>query len=122
MKRSELTIIGEYRLTPDNWGDTSVMIDEDAVIEATADAFGINVDECDPDADPNNKPETVDLAVDVNGNHYVILRPFPAISWGHKTGEMYNENMYRPCEKLSDVSQGSLAIFGNSWQIFDDED
>jgi len=124
MKRSELIMTGEiYRLTPYNWGETSIMIDEDAVAQCYADAAGVSVDEFDPDGDQNNKPESVEIATDGDGNFYAILEPFEKTSWGHKTGEMCNENMYMKCQDPSEVDDdGAVLLYSNKWQIFDEDE
>ena len=115
MKRSELTMTGEtYRLTPTHWGETSIMVDEDAVAEITAEAFDIPVEECDPDSDPNDTPETVDIAKNDDGNFYAILHPFRA------GGKWHNENLYRPCDDPGEPDNGSVSIHGK-WMTFDDE-
>ena len=121
MKRSELTMTGEtYRLTPANWGETYIMVDEDAVSKMMSETFG---EECDPDDDPNNKPETVEIATDGQGNFYAILEPYEATSWGRKTGEVFNENMFRKCQNPAETGDdGTAEIYGQTWDIFDDED
>ena len=123
MKRSELTMTGEtYRMTPYKWGEQSIMVDEDAVAKSTAEAFEIPVEQCDPDSDPNDRPESVDIARDAEGNYYAILHPYEKTSWGHKTGEMANENMYKLCQNPAEAVHGSAELYGMSWEIFDDEE
>ena len=120
MKRSELKLTGEtYRLTPTSWGDTCIMVDEDAAAEATAEAFGL--ESCDPDDDPNDKPESVEIATDAEGNYYAVLVPTVVrSSYGKET---INENLYRPCQNPAEVDQyGTVCIYGRTWDRFDDED
>jgi hypothetical protein len=118
MKKSELTLTGEtYRLTPDSWGDTNIMVDEDAVIAATADAFNIPVDECDPDADENDKPDTCEIATDAEGNFFAIIQNKIVLGYG----KYEDVEMARPCENPADATFGAALVFGR-WEQFDDED
>lgn len=120
MKRSELKMTGEtYRTTPTAWGESYVMVDEDAVSEMMAESFG---EPCDPDSDPNDRPETVQIAVDNHGNHYAILEPYEATSWGRKTGEIYNENMFRKISNPAEATDGTAEFLDNAWDTFDCED
>jgi len=113
MLRSELTLTGEiYRLTPDCWGNTSVMVDEDAVSRSTAEAFGIG--SADPDADPNSRPESVEIARDANGNFYAILVPFA------QNGVEYNTGMFKSCGDPATATDGSVMLYGTGWQAFED--
>lgn len=117
MKRSELTMTGEsYRLTPANWGETYIMVDEDAVSEMMAETFG---EECDPDSDPNNKPQTVEIATDADGNFYAILEPYQ----DRRSKRWYNENLYMRCQNPAEYGEdGAAEIYGQIWDTFDDED
>ncbi len=122
MKRSELTLTGEtYRLTPDSytgWGNESVlMIDED-LVEKTAQAA--SDDELPGlDDDPNDKPETVEMATDETGKYYAILPQYTSLSGGRKK---WTHDMYRQCQNPADVdTDGTIEMYG-SWESFDDED
>lgn len=118
MKRSELKLTGEkYRLTPDSWGENFIMVDEDEIQRETAEAFSLPVDECDPDADPNNRPDSVEIATDAVGNFYAILVPFTT-----SDGRVHNDNMYRPCDDPTNATRGSASLYGNTWEIFDEEE
>ncbi len=73
MKRSELTFTGDYyRLTPDTWGDTSVMIDESEAQLKASEMFGCSISEAHPDKDPNNPPREIEIATDKEGNFYAV--------------------------------------------------
>ena len=121
MKKSELTLTGEtYRLTPDNWGDSSIMVDENAISESTANVFDIDISECDPNE--NGKLDSVDIAIDKDGKFYALLHPYEATSWGHKTGIMHNENMYRECANPANTTFGAASLYGDTWEIFDEEE
>jgi hypothetical protein len=123
MKRSELKLTGEtYRLTPSKWGETYIMVDEDEVSRVTAEAFDIPIDDCDPDNDPNDRPESVDIATGPDGKYYAILHPYEATSWGHKTGEIHNKNLYRECQNPAEAVDGGSELYGQTWELFDDEE
>ena len=109
MKKSELKIIGDYRLSPDAWGDQYIMIDEQECSAELAEVFKIPVEQCDPDRHENSHPEHVQLAVDSNGNHFVL-------------GTGANDGAFRPCESLSDARRGSIGFTSCSWEKFDEED
>jgi hypothetical protein len=122
MKKSELILTGDtYRTTPVSWGEEYIMVDEVAAASCMDESFDDGPH--DPDADPNDTPDTVDIAVDARGNYYAILHPYEETSWGHKTGEMFNENMYRPCQNPETVDSDGVAVFYTGrWEIFDDEE
>lgn len=109
MRKSVLKIIGDYRLSPDVWGDQYIMIDEADCSADLAEVFEIPVEECDPDGYENSHPEHVQLAVDSKGNYFAL-------------GTGSNDGTFRPCEALSDVRQGSIGFTSCSWETFDDED
>lgn len=114
MKRSELTTTGKtYRLTPDNWGDNSIMVDETAAITFMEKSLGCP---CDPDADENNKPETVEIFTNSDGNLFAILEPFT------RNGETHNNNMFKPCDDPALADNGLAGIYGSFWLIFEEEE
>jgi hypothetical protein len=116
MKRSELKMTGEtYRMTPANWGDSAIMIDEDAASEAMAECFG---EPCDPDSDESNKPENVEIAIDTDGNFFAILEPY----WDRQSKQWHNENLYLKCQNPADAANGTAEIYWQKWEMFDDED
>jgi len=114
MKKSELKIVDQMRITPIGWGEPYVMVDETLATES----FDETVD---PDDDPNDLPETVDIATDKDDNYYAVAIPYEGTSWGHKTGEMHNENLYKPIENPNECSDGLAAFLDNHWLLFDDE-
>lgn len=111
MKRSELKDIGSYRLTPDSWGDPSVMIDEEAAAQSVAVAF--NLEFVDPDEDENDRPEEVELAVR-DGEFFVISAA--SLRGGRKT-----VGLFRPCEDPAQVKAGTIFLFGK-WEEFEEEE
>jgi hypothetical protein len=116
MKRSELKFTGDtYDLTPDTWGEEYIIVDEDTAVKAMIESFGEDFE------DDAKRSETVEIAVDNEGTFYAVLEPYEGTSWGHKTGEWHNENMYRKCQNPDTVSDGLCAIYGK-WDIFDDEE
>ena len=118
MKRSELKMTGDiYRLTPDNWGDTSIMVDEDECIESTADAFSISVDECDPDDPENGELVKVEIATDSNGDFYAVHQPQFL-----RGGRVINDDIFRKCQNPEDATQGIALLYGNFWEHFEEED
>jgi len=115
MKRSELKMTGDtFRLTPAKWGETCIMVDEDAVSEAMTESFG---EPCDPDDDDFDKPETVEIATDTDGNFYAILEPYRS-----RDGIWHNENMFRKCQNPADASDGAAELYDRTWDTFDDKD
>ena len=119
MKKSELKIVDQLRLTPKGWGEPYVMVDEAMAIQTISDSF--ETESIDPDDDPNDLPKTVDLATDNDGNYYIISIPYEGTSWGHKTGEIHNENLYMPIEDPNECTQGLAEFLANQWSLFDDE-
>lgn len=118
MKRSELKLTGEtYNLTPANWGDEAIIVDEDAAVAAMAECFGVEEEDVD-----TNYSDEVEIATDDEGNFYAILVPYEGTSWGHKTGEVFNQNMYRKCQNPDDANCGTIEIYGQTWETFDGED
>ena len=118
MKRSELKLTGElYRLTPPQWGEETIMIDEDKIAEEMQKCFDL---ETVPDPEENGKLETIELAI-ADGKYYAVLEPSEETYGGHKTGVIYNQNMYRECENPADAVNGAICIYG-CWKIFDDEE
>jgi hypothetical protein len=117
MKRSELkNEIGTYRLTPDNWGDNCIMIDEDAVCQAYADAADVEVSEYDPDGDENNRPDSVVVWSDSNGNFYAVLVPFTT-----RNGVTHNDGLYMKCQNPDEAIDGGACLYETKWGSFDDE-
>jgi len=118
MKRSELKLTGEtYNLTPDCWGVESIIIDGPAAITLKAECFDVNEDDVDTDYSGE-----VEIATDDEGNFYAILVPFEGRNCGHKTGKIYNQNMYRGCQNPTGANCGTIEIYGQTWETFDDED
>lgn len=119
MKRSELTLTGEtYRITPKAWGEPCLMIDEGEVSEMMTETFG---EECDPDSDPFDKPENVEIATDEQGNYFALSIQYEGTSWGRKTGEIFGANLYMPIADPNKPENGCCKLLG-SWETFDDED
>ena len=116
MKKSELKITGDsYRTTPTSWGDTSIMIDEDAAVENMREC-GFEVES--PDDDENDRP--IEIAVDSDGVFYAIQPAWEKTSWGRSTGET-NPELYIQCENPAEASNGLICVFG-TWHEFDDDD
>lgn len=108
MKRSELKMTGDsYELTPAGWGQTYIITDDDLVCDAMRESF----EDFDDDG---QRGGTVHIATDNIGNFYAILEPY--------TGENFNENLYRKCQGPDNGNDGLCEIYGNRWEIFDDED
>lgn len=117
MKRSELQLTGDrYSLTPDTWGEEYIIVDDAAASAAMRESFG------DEFEDDGKRGGTVEIATDSDGNYYAILEPYEATSWGHKTGDIFNQNMFRRCQNPADVTDGLAEIYGETWDIFDDEE
>jgi hypothetical protein len=118
MKRSELkNEIGAYRLTPDSWGDNCIMIDEDAVCQASADAAGVDVSEYDPDGYDNNRPDSVVVWTDANGKFYAVMVPFT-----NRQKETFNDNLYRACQNPGEATDGGALLYGQTWKSFEDDE
>lgn len=109
MKKSELTIIGEYRLAPEAWGnETMVMIDEKKAQKAMADCFGCSLPKCDPDGYENDIPKWIELARDNNNNYYVVYSGI-------------NDQLFQLCEDIpKSNATGMLRTLGYC-EPFEDE-
>ena len=54
-------VVGNYRLTPDTWGQSCVMLNEGLAAQCLAAQSGEPVESYDPDADQNDRPTPVVL-------------------------------------------------------------
>jgi hypothetical protein len=120
LKRSELVNkLGNYRLSPSNFGNTCIMINEEEYEEAVADSFDMEPGEVDVDSDPNDRPQDVEIWEDAEGNCYGVVEEHTSPGYGRppkKTGEKYLE-----CDHPNDATYGGL-LFDGRLKSFDDED
>jgi len=107
MKKSELTLTGEtYRETPAGWGETYLMVDEDAAEACMAKCFGEDFIGLE---DENDKPGLwVEIATDAEGRFYGIY-------------EEEADDGYHFSENPAEAEDGIIFI-GSEFHFFDDED
>jgi hypothetical protein len=118
MKHSDLkTEIGTYRLTPDSWGDNCIMVDEDAVCAAYAEAAGVDPSEYDPDGDENNRPGSVVVWMGFDGKYYAVLVPFKT-----SDGAIHNDGLYMQCQNPDDAVDGAAVLYNTRWLSLDEEE
>ena len=122
MKRSELKneIETGLRITPDNWGETYIISDEDAACEAMVSAFGEGTSQ-----DYQNQLDEVETKIDhsifeLNGKFYAVQEPYHYNS-GYGSMKPATDLMYIECDDPKTVTDGLVAVHGK-WQSFDDEE
>lgn len=126
MKRSELKneIVPNAKLTPDYWGNTCAIIDEDLACEAMTQCGLERDDGVMMTADDFKSQLSYDSQGDVSifefdGSYFAVeISPQRAIGGGR-----YEERdpLYIQCDDPESVSYGSVLTYG-VWKSFDYED
>ena len=112
MRISDLQLTGgSYHITPDYWGDCSIIIDEELAIKAVLDCFE-DADEKEVRDDLKNS-DKVDIAIG-GGKYYAILQPYIS------HGKLYNDNLYRECRDINTPDSGFVDFIDAKWIKFDD--
>ena len=112
MKASEMQLTGgSHYITPNGWGDCSIIIDEELAIKAMLGCFE-DADEKELRADLINS-DKVEIAIG-GGKYYAILQPYIS------HGKLYNDNLYRECRDINTPDHGFIDFIDAKWITFDD--
>jgi hypothetical protein len=119
MKRSELKneIDSGIRITCGSWGESYLMIDEQAAFEAMVDSFGGTAAEYEKQRDEERGDTDISI-FELNGIFYAVNPQFEALSGGRRR-EL--DPIYIECDDPKSCNDGLLAMHGK-WESFDDEE
>jgi hypothetical protein len=94
MKRSELKIIGYYRITPPAWGEAFIITDKNKAYETIQIELG---------EDDFDKLENITIMIDRDIKYYAVL----------------DENLYRECQNPNEVTDGLAEFYDSKWKKFE---
>lgn len=105
MKRSELKneIESGIRMTCGSWGESYLMIDEQAAFEAMVESFGGTAAEYEKQRDQERGDTDISI-FELNGKFYAL-----------------NDGRYIECDDPKTCDSGLLSMHGK-WESFDDEE
>ena len=105
MKRSELKneIESGIRMTCGSWGESYLMLDEQAAFEAMVESFGGDAGDYEKQRDEERGDDDISI-YEINGKFYAV-----------------SEGKFIECDNPKTCESGLLDMHGK-WESFDDED